>query len=141
MSMNVFRRFIVPIPGGNADELNANGVVSLECFHAFLNARSKQDSEDEQKKFYRALCNHLTGVDGRKPFSEPEERAVLGVIRDLDGCLPCFSYFTGFKFRGIGHHEKLGHERRSEERRNSPLPLLVQDKTLSVEEFSASLVR
>jgi len=55
-------------------------------------------------------AQHITGSDGRKPFSPEEEAAVLQVVREkrVWAAFAGTSSTIGSKgFRALGHHEKL----------------------------------
>lgn len=77
-SIRVFRKFIKrvkeQVPSENESEfqfmevLNADGVVSKECYALWLKTRKTLPS-DPQKVFQRSLSGHLGAVDGRLPFT------------------------------------------------------------------------
>jgi hypothetical protein len=104
-SINVFRKFLKRLPDGSVD---ANEITSTNCYHAWLLAR-KGVPENPQKAFQRALSGHLTGIDGRVPFDEDEEKAILKIVRRK--CRwECFQdsniRFGESGFRSKGFHEK-----------------------------------
>ncbi|KAH9260684.1 hypothetical protein BASA81_001151 [Batrachochytrium salamandrivorans] len=105
MSIRLFRDSMVIRPDGSID---ASGVVSKACFQEWLKARNINESVGDAKRYQRVLSNHLSGVDGRCPFTEEEEEAILKVVRRKERW-PCFGPnisigHTGF--RSKGYHEK-----------------------------------
>jgi hypothetical protein len=105
-SLHLFRSFLVVLPDGTFD---ASKIHSQECYLQWLANREVHTSDPEMKKFQRALSNHLSGVDGRSPFSVEEERAILQVLREKRKWPCCASGHitigvTGF--RSHGYHEK-----------------------------------
>ena len=94
--------------------IDASRVVSKECFHAWLVSRCTASAEPE-KNFQRSLTAHLTGSDGRVPFTEQEEQAILRVVRSnkpwpaFQDCDPqsAISKLGTKGFRPLGYHEKL----------------------------------
>ena len=67
-SLKVFRSFILPKAGGQEGELCAEAIVSRECFELWLKTR-KGDVSNPEKAFQKALSAHISGSDGRNPFS------------------------------------------------------------------------
>lgn len=58
-SLRVFRSFLYT----NADgTINASNIHSPQCYAAWLNARGTEGSDEEAKRFQRALTNHVSGV-------------------------------------------------------------------------------
>lgn len=109
-SLKVFRAHLQRNPDGT---INADGVVSKECLEAWVKTRHSL-SGGPLKPFRRALTHHLTGVDGRVPFTREEEEAILKVARDRAswanlerecGGHRKQSYLLGFRSKGF--HEKL----------------------------------
>lgn len=103
--MTIFRSFI---HASDTGELDASGILSRDCYLAWLEHRKQRETPKEAKRFQRTLSNHLSGVDGRTPFSPEEEAAILPVVR-RKARWPCFPLditvgFTGF--RSLGFHEK-----------------------------------
>lgn len=88
--------------------LDATNLISRECYECWLSSQGKVDCDKEGFKFRRALSNHLCGVDGRTPFTQQEEDAILQVLRKKFRW-PCFppSLNIGRNgFRSKGFHEK-----------------------------------
>lgn len=112
MSLKIFRTFIVRNAVNSALGLDASRIHSLQCFNAWLLKSSigtKRGVPDvAYRRFYRALCNHVSGVDGRTPFSKHEEFAVLLVLRETKHwpCFPAHITLGESGFRALGHHEK-----------------------------------
>lgn len=109
--MYVFNRFIVPIPqlDGRIDLENgpfdASQITSRKCFEMWLKSRIVPPKNPEHS-FQRTISAHVTGLDGRRPFSKPMEAAVLRVIRQR-GKWPCFENGPmRHGFRAQGYHEK-----------------------------------
>jgi hypothetical protein len=104
-SINIFRSFIHRLPNG---ELDATGVTSEKCYQLWLNSRKSKPSCPE-KAFQRALSGHITGVDGRVPFDQEEEEAILRAVR-RKARWECFKHcdikFGESGFRTKGFHEK-----------------------------------
>jgi len=68
-SMKVFREFIKRTQTSDGNEIiDANGVVSRECYDLWMNTR-KILPPNPEKAFQRSLSAHVTGVDGRVPFT------------------------------------------------------------------------
>lgn len=109
-SLQVFRRFFVQLPNG---ELDAQGVISEECYLAWLESRTSRISASPEKAFHRAISAHLTGVDGRSPFTPQEEEALLRVVRRKKRW-PCFRDSKVKRgemgFRAQGMHERAFQE-------------------------------
>lgn len=125
MSIRLFRDSMLVRADGSID---ASGVVSKACFQEWLKARNIDESVGDAKRYQRVLSNHLSGVDGRCPFTEEEEAAILKVVRRKERW-PCFGPnisigHTGF--RSKGYHEK----QRERERVSLPsLPPLARAPT------------
>ena len=104
-SLEVFRAFLLILPDGSLD---ASRIISRECYNSWLSTRRKQTT-DPERTFQRTLSSHLTAVDGRAPFSEAEEAAILHVLR-RGTPWPCFDEsevrFGCTGFRARGYHEK-----------------------------------
>jgi len=105
-SLKIFRSFLNRNPDGSID---ASGVVSKECFNAWVDSR-KKDTRDIQKAFRKSLSGHITSLDGRTPFTAEEEVAVLQIVRRKVQW-PCFegtNIICGRKgFRSQGFHERI----------------------------------
>ena len=63
-SLRVFRRFLKKLQNG---EINAEEIISRECFELWVSTRKSMPLRPE-KAFQRALSAHICGVDGRLPF-------------------------------------------------------------------------
>ncbi|KAH9253297.1 hypothetical protein BASA81_008648 [Batrachochytrium salamandrivorans] len=109
-SLQVFRRHIAR--GSPGSPLDASEVISEACFEDWSTAHRFGSPTTE--KFKRALLGHVTGVDGRVPFNQEEEAAVLLVVRIKQPWpLKENASKLGLSgFRGKGFHEKnaLGKE-------------------------------
>jgi hypothetical protein len=108
-SMRVFREFIKRIPHKDGSEsVDATDVISRECYDLWISTR-KTLPPNPEKAFQRSLSAHVTGVDGRVPFTPQEEDAVLKVLRRKERW-PCFEQsstrFGLMGFRAKGFHEK-----------------------------------
>jgi hypothetical protein len=105
-SINIFRSFIRRVP--STGDLDATGVTSEKCYQLWLNSRKSKPSCPE-KAFQRALSGHITGVDGRVPFDQEEEEAILRAVR-RKARWECFKHcdikFGESGFRTKGFHEK-----------------------------------
>src|SRR5690349_9428840 len=77
-SMKVFRKHLLTLQDGS---IVATGIISPDCYNDWLNSRNLKPCPIEAKRYYRTLTAHVTGVDGRTPFTPVEECAVLKVIR------------------------------------------------------------
>jgi hypothetical protein len=104
-SLSVFRSFLTPMPDGT---IQADRIISLDCYNAWLTSQGfTQRDKTTASKFRRALSNHVTGVDGRQPFEQLEEAAILHVLRQRLPW-PCFfPDIIGTPFRSFGYSEKL----------------------------------
>lgn len=109
-SLQVFRRHIAR--GSSGSSLDASEVISEACFEDWATAH--RFGSPTAEKFKRALLGHVTGVDGRVPFNQEEEVAVLRVVRIKQPWpLKENESKLGLSgFRGKGFHEKnaLGKE-------------------------------
>lgn len=107
-SIFTFREYIQVNKDGSIGD--ASGVISVECFHTWLQRKQAIKSEKEARKFLRTLGSHLGGFDNRVPFSPQEEAAILLVVR-VKKVWPCFQGLNvtlGKRgFRSQGYHEKL----------------------------------
>jgi hypothetical protein len=108
-SIQIFRRHLVLRADGT---YNASGINSLSCFNDWIAHRSSEkpmSQENLQKTFQRILTCHITGSDGRQPFSPAEEDAILRILRQKR-IWPAFSGTNsniGHRgFRTLGYHEK-----------------------------------
>lgn len=110
MSLRTFREFLVVQPDGSID---ASRVISEECFQRWMTS-TKPKSKVPRFTFRRALHSHLSGIDGRKPFKEDEEAALLVVVRSKEAWKvlewgeegKCGSELGKLAFRAKGYHEK-----------------------------------
>lgn len=105
-----------------------SGLVSRECYMAWLEAKRASESDSEAAKFKRSLTNHVSGSvslvckqatlyintaahiqDGRVPFDPEEEEALLIFLRKKAPwpCYPKHLQYLGQRYRAMGHHEKL----------------------------------
>ena len=67
--MRVFREFIKRTPHGDGMEtVDAQDVISRECYDLWISTR-KTLPPNPEKAFQRSLSAHVTGVDGRVPFT------------------------------------------------------------------------
>ena len=138
-SMRVFREFIHVNPV--TKELDASPLFSKECYETWLSTRRKK-VPNPPKHFQRTISAHLTGLDGRVPFYEAEERAVLIEARKKQ-IWPCFEDFPDPKpqvgmlgFRALGYHEK-----RAQQMQDTKRSRLVEEPKSNVpivESFCAS---
>jgi hypothetical protein len=108
--LQLLKTFLVPLPDGTFD---ASRIHSRECYLQWLANRfhnqTVPDTDSEIRKFHRALCNHVSGSDGRTPFSPEEEKAILKVLR-VKQKWPCVPEHLPMSFMGNrnrGYHEKL----------------------------------
>ena len=81
-SMTVFREFLVQTidPETNETMIDASAITSLQCYQEWLDSR-KSFAKKPENSFQRALSAHLTGADGRDPFTSIEEKAILQHLR------------------------------------------------------------
>lgn len=114
-SLQVFRRFFKILPNG---DLDASEVISLDCYNAWLESRTTRMSATPEKAFHRAVSAHISGTDGRSPFTPQEEAALLKVVRRKERW-PCFLNSKvkrgemGFRAQGI--HERQAQEQECEQ--------------------------
>ncbi|KAH9255321.1 hypothetical protein BASA81_006773 [Batrachochytrium salamandrivorans] len=104
-SLRVFREHMIRLPNGTLD---VSGVVSRACYLRWLDTKNARESDVEAKRFYRTLTNQVSGVDGRSPFTEEEETALLQLLRCKLRwpCFPLHLYSLGTRYRSMGFHEK-----------------------------------
>jgi len=109
--------------------VDASKVNSAECFREWSAHRSK-DVNDAAKAFRRSLSAHITGSDGRRPFTPEEEQAVLSVVR-CKRQWPAFedsNVTIGLKgFQSYGFHEK----RRNKEPHNVKINEVLQQHAVA----------
>mmetsp|Transcript_30649 Transcript_30649/g.49152 ORF Transcript_30649/g.49152 Transcript_30649/m.49152 type:complete len:220 (-) Transcript_30649:32-691(-) len=105
-SMEIFQMFITYDAYGNVD---ASGVISKECYNAWLQTR-KSCLKNPELTFVQSVRGHITGTKegGRNPFSQGAEASILKIIRQKN-IWPCFQG-TKAKYgsRGMkitGYHE------------------------------------
>lgn len=65
----------------NAEDIDVSQVFSMNCFQFWLSTRL-HDIKHPQQSFQRALYAHIRGADGRKPFPEDVEKALLKELRE-----------------------------------------------------------
>jgi hypothetical protein len=90
--------------------VDASQIHSEACYLDWLRThQGERGSKESARKFQRTLSNHLSGVDGRLPFTKQEEEAILQVVR-IKQHWPCFPHLsiglTGY--RSKGYYEKRG---------------------------------
>ena len=74
---------------------DARQVNSAACYQDWVATRGSLPA-DPEKTFQRSLTAHVTGSDGRQPFSADEEEAILRVLR-IKQKWPAFERaFAGF---------------------------------------------
>ena len=104
--MSFFRNFITETNG----VIDASGVISKECYDAWLCVQNfERSSAKTAKLFYRHVTNHVSGIDKRRPFDPDEEAALLKLLRRGKRwpCMENSSQRFGCKpFVGRGFHEK-----------------------------------
>lgn len=104
-SLKVFRRYFVTREDGSLD---ASRLLSRECYLAWRDSRKKEIPSPETQ-FQRSLSSHVTSLDGRVPFTEAEEVAVLREVRKrrVWACFEHSDKKVGMRgFASIGFHEK-----------------------------------
>jgi hypothetical protein len=111
-SLSFLRRFLRESPSG---EIDASEILGHDCFQAWL--LKKPRASNRERNFQRTVNAHISGLDGRAPFSSSEEAAVLREVRQKQ-VWPCFvesdkpNQLGRTGFRGYGYHEKHGcHEK------------------------------
>lgn len=129
-SLQVFRAHLPRLEDGSID---AQRVLTRECYLDWLQAKGKLESDSEAKKFQRSLSNHLSGVDGRSAFDPEEEAAILRVVRQKE-CWPCFPArlkIGSMGFRSRGFHEKHQQQPQLPQQDDSPPPISPTGPSLS----------
>mmetsp|Transcript_40956 Transcript_40956/g.65844 ORF Transcript_40956/g.65844 Transcript_40956/m.65844 type:complete len:270 (-) Transcript_40956:108-917(-) len=116
-SIEVFLRFVTTKadPENNSQQIiDASKVISKEGFQHWLETR-RSSLKHPEESFRRSLTAHITGLDGRKPFSAEVEAALLKELRQ-QRVWPCFQGASkagkavkiGLQgFRTLGYHENL----------------------------------
>jgi len=133
-SLMLFRKWLIK----DSSKIDASDVVSKACFDDWCLGRPNLSSEGLCRTFQRVLKAHITGSEGREPFHNDEEAAILKVIRKKQ----IWPAFTGTKltigcrgFRGYGFHERQ--QTLNSSSNESPLPQqqlvarYVEDPTIS----------
>lgn len=59
-SLKLFRPFIKRTETGLL--IDASGVMSRECYLAWLQAKNVHENDEEAKRFLRTLTNHVSGT-------------------------------------------------------------------------------
>jgi len=83
-SINIFRAHLARQRQPDGSEIvDAEGVVSKACYENWLNTRGPTgaDMMNPERVFQRTLTGCLTAADGRRPFDDIEEAAILRTIR------------------------------------------------------------
>ncbi|KAH9257046.1 hypothetical protein BASA81_004867 [Batrachochytrium salamandrivorans] len=104
-SLKVFRMYFVVREDGSLD---ASRLLSRECYSAWVDSRRKEIPSPETR-FQRSLSSHITSLDGRVPFTEAEEVAVLKEVRKrrVWACFENSEKKVGVRgFCSMGFHEK-----------------------------------
>lgn len=65
-SLHVFRSHIIRLENG---DLDVSGVLSRDCYEAWLNSKAAIDCMKEARKFHRTLTNHVSGVGFSFPIN------------------------------------------------------------------------
>lgn len=138
-SLELFRAYIVRSPTG---EIDATGLFSRSCYLAWLRAKAADESQDEAKRFLRALTNHVSATDGRSSFEEDEEIAVLLILRSKKPwpCFPPDLAHFGQRYRAMGFHEKLRATTNNEYNINHLQHLLSAEDATFMHGFCESVV-
>jgi len=105
-SIRLFRKYIVRQLDGTLD---ASRITSFDCYRDWLETR-KNPALMPERAFRKALSCHITGSDGRTPFTQDEEVAILKVVRRKErwACFRNSDVTIGENgFRTKGFHEKV----------------------------------
>mmetsp|Transcript_11377 Transcript_11377/g.22236 ORF Transcript_11377/g.22236 Transcript_11377/m.22236 type:complete len:1001 (-) Transcript_11377:456-3458(-) len=114
-SLDVFMDFckFYQHPDTKETRVDASGILSKGCFDRWLLTRQHPLKKPEES-FRKTITAHCTGTDGRKPFTQEVEAAVLIELR-RQVVWPCFVDRTTSRgdpinigqqgFRGNGYHE------------------------------------
>jgi hypothetical protein len=92
-------------------KVDASQITSKPCFEAWHTTRVRVHPFPE-RAYLRTLVAHVSATDGRNPFSEAEEAAVLLVLRDPTKMWACLkeprppSRTKGFHEKGVDRHHK-----------------------------------
>jgi len=109
-SQQVFIQFLKTRPDGS---LNAEDILSEACYKAWLASRRKT-TQNPAESFRRALTATCRASDGRKPFPEDVENALLKELRkkQIWACFKGTDIQIGKKgFPSQGFHEKKRREK------------------------------
>uniref|UniRef100_A0A7S2RJ50 Uncharacterized protein n=1 Tax=Mucochytrium quahogii TaxID=96639 RepID=A0A7S2RJ50_9STRA len=135
-SMEIFQMFITYDAYGNVD---ASGVISKECYNAWLQTR-KSCLKNPELTFVQSVRGHITGTKegGRNPLSPGAEASILKIIRQKK-VWPCFQG-TKAKYgsRGMniaGYHE-MQHKSQKLEQFDKYTSIIQSEQKLS---FAAPL--
>jgi len=105
-SQQVFTNFLKVNEDGS---LNAEDILSKKCFETWLASR-RTETQNPAESFRRAVTATCRGSDGRKPFPEVVEEALLKELRKKKAwaCFADTNVQIGKKgFPSMGYHEKL----------------------------------
>lgn len=118
-SFEVFLEFLTINKDGS---YNADKIFSKQCYHRWLATRQKVPKLPEES-FRRAITAHIRGTNGRKPFSEAQERAVLKILRKRErwNCFDSEQNIGKLGYQKLGFHEEksLGRARKTSLKRGS----------------------
>lgn len=59
---------------------NASGILSTKCYESWL-SKQKPKPSDPRKAFREVILLHLTGAQGREPFTREVETHLLSLMR------------------------------------------------------------
>ena len=128
-SYTIFLRYVKYFDGPKGDvECDASGVLSKECYQAWLSTRKTRQflalkfrllfctclaPKKPGEAFRRALTAHCRGIDGRRPFPELVEKSLLRELRKKEQWACFRGYPDDFGCIGIqGFGSKGYHERK-----------------------------
>mmetsp|Transcript_285 Transcript_285/g.298 ORF Transcript_285/g.298 Transcript_285/m.298 type:complete len:274 (-) Transcript_285:803-1624(-) len=106
-SINVFLKFVEVDKSGKVD---ASKILSKACYEHWLETR-QSPPQRPQESFRRAVTAHVRAADGRRPFPEDIEPAVLTELRKK-GPWKCFDKDSsigklGYKKKGYWEEKRL----------------------------------
>lgn len=135
---DTFLRFVDYDDDGNV--VGTRRILSTECFETWRRTRTRIPKSPEEN-FRRALISHLTGSEGRKPFSFQVEKCLLVELRKKK-TWECFNENSNVSI-GINGFQKMGFHERANMMNGSvnKSTYCSTDSKTHVEKLKRSLIR
>ncbi|KAH9255290.1 hypothetical protein BASA81_006730 [Batrachochytrium salamandrivorans] len=83
-----FQAYIHREPSGLID---VSGLVSNQCYGEWLESQQVEHCRETAMRYYRALVDYVSGMDGKVPFDLEEQAAMIDLLRKHQSW-PCFQH-------------------------------------------------